>query len=81
MESVATEQNVTEARFVAARSPRPDLQLDLACTILRIEQAHAASNEVLAAHLLERLATCDAPRLRGHLDNRGRGYLRMALED
>lgn len=42
------------------------LQLDLATAILRIEQAHADPD--MAEHLLFRLATCDAPRLRRYLD-------------
>lgn len=42
------------------------LQLDLATAILRIEQAHADPD--MAEELLDRLATCDARRLRTYLD-------------
>lgn len=41
------------------------LQLDLAGAVLRIEQAHA--DPVLRDFLLERLVTCDVPRLRRYL--------------
>lgn len=41
------------------------LQLDLACAILRIEQAVREPEK--AEFLLHRLSTCDAPRLRQYL--------------
>lgn len=46
------------------------LQVDIACAVARIEQAAAAmadGDEGFAAFLLDRLATCDAPRLRSYL--------------
>lgn len=46
------------------------LQVDIACTVARIEQAASAmadGDEGFAAFLLHRLATCDAPRLRSYL--------------
>lgn len=43
----------------------PDLELDIATVVLRIEQA--AVNPSDAEWLLDRMATCDAPRLRRHL--------------
>lgn len=40
-----------------------DLQLDLACAIIRIEQYRETGWE----DLLERIYTCDVPRLKEHL--------------
>ena len=40
--------------------------LDIACAVLRIEQA-AREGEVMRELLLDRLVTCDAPRLRKHI--------------
>ena len=56
----------------------PDLQLDLASAIARIWQAHAQPD--MAYFLLDRLATCDMPRLAGHLDARGWQMLRDTEE-
>jgi len=45
------------------------LQLDLATTVARIERALALpEGDWLRDHLLDRLLTCDAPRLRRHLE-------------
>lgn len=43
------------------------IQLDIACAVARMEQAHAEAGTPLGDLLLMRLATCDAPRLRNHL--------------
>lgn len=44
------------------------LQLDIATAVARIEQALALpEDDALRCHLLDRLLTCDAPRLRRHL--------------
>ena len=43
-----------------------DLQLDIATAVVRIEQAYAEPE--MREFLLHRLITCDAPRLRSHLD-------------
>lgn len=48
--------------------PLSPIQLDIACTIARIEQiATLSDGDPLREHLLDRLITCDAPRLRCHL--------------
>lgn len=45
-----------------------DIQLDIATAVARIEQALALpEGDALRWHLLDRLLTCDAPRLRRHL--------------
>lgn len=51
------------------------LQLDLACAVARMEQASREAGTPLGDLLLMRLATCDAPRLRKHLNSEGRAML------
>lgn len=51
------------------------VQLDIACTVARIEQAWAERGTALGDLLLMRLVTCDAQRLRGHLTPEGRALL------
>jgi len=47
-------------------TPPTGLQLDLVCAIARIEQM-AETDGAMQALLIDRLNTCDAPRLRSHL--------------
>jgi hypothetical protein len=45
-----------------------DVHIDIATVVLRIEQiAGLAQDDALRDHLIDRLVTCDAPRLRRHL--------------
>lgn len=43
------------------------LQLDLLTVVARLEQIRDEGPGVLADHLLDRVLTCDLPRLRGYL--------------
>lgn len=56
--------------------PEGDLQLDLVAAIARIEQIHdLPEDSPLRELLIERLGTCDAPRLRRHLSDESRREL------
>jgi hypothetical protein len=66
MPDIYTSPVTERAAKAAGISP---LQFDLATAIVRIEQiAEVGPDSVLGAHLLERVFTCDVPRLRGHLE-------------
>lgn len=53
---------------VGVTGPGPDeLQLDIGAAVLRMEQAWQEVGTPFGEHLLMRLATCDAPRLRRYL--------------
>jgi len=54
--------------FLEPLRVRQDLQRDLTSALARIERALALpEGDALRCHLLDRLLTCDAPRLRSHL--------------
>lgn len=48
--------------------PPAGLQLDLLTAVLRLRQVRDSQPGLMREHLVERLATCDLPRLAGYLN-------------